>query len=177
MDSESIPELNGLGVFGSALSPDGIGNTDPSGLGEYMPQMPMGSELSGRRRPYTPEHLQAPPTTSALAQDAQFAPAPLGPPAPPPETKPPAKWPTGVAVVAVAGGAAIGGFLGGGWGLAAGALMAGAARNLCRAGMNWASDDPAKRAEAAKSGTVGVVGLGIGAWLAYKAVQSKREQD
>lgn len=71
-----------------------------------------------------------------------------------------------------AGGAGVA--LGGPWGGAAGVLLLGALRNGLRARRLWSTVD---RQEATRSGTMAVLGIGSGGYLAYRAYQSRNRTD
>lgn len=115
-----------------------------------------------------PKHLQ--PTTAASSPLVAAAPpgalAPLGP-APRRPSLVSARTRAGIGLLFVAGSGALGGWLAGGYGAGAGVALSAALRNILRAGRLAASG--ADRTEAIRSGTVAVVGIGAGAWLAYEA--------
>ncbi len=68
-----------------------------------------------------------------------------------------------------AAGLLVGGLVGGAYGAGAGVVGAGAIRNILRAKNDWSNPDPELRAEAAKSATMSIFGLGIAAMLGYHA--------
>lgn len=72
-----------------------------------------------------------------------------------------------------AGGLLVGGLVGGPYGAGAGVVGAGAIRNILRAKNDWSNPDPEARAEAAKSATMSIFGLGIAAMLGYHAWQDR----
>ena len=72
-------------------------------------------------------------------------------------------------LVIVAAGLVVGGLIGGPLGAAAGVVGAGAARNTLRAKEGWGDPDPEVRAEAGKSATMAIFGLGIAGMLIYQA--------
>lgn len=74
-----------------------------------------------------------------------------------------------MALVFAALGGGIGAVVGGPWGLGAGLLLVGAARNALRARQLWSAQAPEDREEAATSATMGVVGAAAGGYLAYRA--------
>jgi len=81
----------------------------------------------------------------------------------------------GITLLTVAAGAGIGALFGGAWGAGAGAFTFAAFRNGWRAKSTWGSTDEAVHAEAVKSMTVSVVGLGIGGYCAYRAHKLRNE--
>ena len=132
----------------------------------------------------------APPPIAAPGDQVYVPPdLPTAPPATPASTGPlplpsaasPAALPgsglaprtrSGLTIIALGVSAAAGAWLGGAWGAGAGVILTGATRNVWRA-RQIKSADAAVRAEAIKAGTVGLLGLGIGGWLAYKAYQTR----
>lgn len=82
----------------------------------------------------------------------------------------------GVSMLLAAAGAAAGGVLGGPMGIGIGLAGVGAARNLYRA-QGIASSDPAQQGAAARNLALGVVGLGIAGYLAYKLYSKDKDDD
>jgi len=74
-------------------------------------------------------------------------------------------------------GIGIGVAAGGAWGAAAGLLFAGALTNGYRAQKWWDSANPSEKHEAVVSSVFSAASLGVGAYLTYKAVQTKREEE
>jgi len=70
-----------------------------------------------------------------------------------------------------------GGLVAGPLGAAAGVVAVGAVRNTLRAKDGWAHPDPEMRAEAGKSATMAIFGLGIAGMLSYYAWQHRYEDD
>ena len=66
-------------------------------------------------------------------------------------------------------GLVVGGLVAGPLGAAAGLVSIGAVRNVLRAKNGWAAPDPETRAEAGKSATMAIFGLGIAGMLGYQA--------
>jgi len=62
-------------------------------------------------------------------------------------------------------------------GAAAGIVGVGAVRNTVRAKNGWADPDPEVRAEAGKSATMAIFGIGIAGMLSYYAWQHRDEYD
>lgn len=168
----------GLGEYldeETSEEPHALPQAAPRGpLVDTVTRGPEAPGAPGAARPY------APPGTRVSAASAPMSPtAPLGagPLAPAPAARPigqviPESWRTATGIVVVAAGAGIGYALGKWWGLGAGALLAGGARNAVRAGLNWGGPHDV-HAEAQKSAAVAVFGLGGGAVMAYKAVKSR----
>lgn len=75
---------------------------------------------------------------------------------------------TGLYIVLVGAGAAAGFLVGGAWGAGAGAMFVGAARNGLRARSEWRTSP----GDAAKSGTLAVLGAALGGYLAYRAARA-----
>lgn len=73
----------------------------------------------------------------------------------------------GLGLVAAAAGAGVGGAILGPAGAAMGLVGVGALRNLYRS-QHLASDDPSLRADAARGLALGVVGVGVVGYLAYR---------
>lgn len=88
----------------------------------------------------------------------------------------PAKTRAGMGAIAAACGAALGGVLGGPLGIGAGVAAVGAARNIFRS-QGIASSDSAQQSESVRSLALGVVGLGIAGYLAYKIYSSKDDDE
>ena len=114
------------------------------------------------------------------------APSPMPSPMPPgPVTPLPLPLPgdrslvmgAGKALVFVTGGLVLGWIAGGPVGGAAGAVTVGALRNLARTKDCWSSSSPDERAEAGKSLTMGIVGLGLATMLGYQAYKMKTESE
>lgn len=80
----------------------------------------------------------------------------------------------GLGLLLAVGAAGAGAALAGPWGAGAGLLLLGATRNVFRAQQLWAL--PEGRAEAGRSGTVALVGLGVGGYCAYRAYQSRKAE-
>jgi hypothetical protein len=72
-------------------------------------------------------------------------------------------------------GLVAGGLVAGPLGAAAGVVGVGAIRNTLRAKSGWADPDPEIRAEAGKSATMAIFGLGIAGMLGYYAWQRHDE--
>lgn len=70
-------------------------------------------------------------------------------------------------------GLVVGGLVAGPFGAGAGVVGVGALRNIMRAKDGWAAADPEARAEAAKSVTMAIFGLGIAGMLGYQAWQRR----
>jgi len=79
-----------------------------------------------------------------------------------------------VALIFAALGAGVGAAVGGAWGLGAGVLLVGSARNAIRARQLWGAPEERDREEAAKSATMGIVGVAAGGYLAYQAYRKDR---
>jgi hypothetical protein len=78
----------------------------------------------------------------------------------------------GLGFLLAIGTAGAGAALAGPWGAGAGLLLIGASRNVLRAHQLWSS--PESRAEAGRSGTVALVGFGVGGYCAYRAYQARK---
>ena len=74
-------------------------------------------------------------------------------------------------------GLVVGGLVAGPLGAAAGVSAVGAVRNTLRAKDGWAHPDPEVRAEAGKSATMAIFGLGITGMLGYYAWQHRYGED
>ena len=74
-------------------------------------------------------------------------------------------------------GLLVGGLVAGPLGAAAGVVAVGAVRNTLRAKDGWAHPDPEIRAEAGKSATMAIFGIGITGMLGYYAWQHRDEDD
>jgi len=74
-------------------------------------------------------------------------------------------------------GLVAGGLVAGPLGAAAGIVGVGAVRNTVRAKNGWADPDPEVRAEAGKSATMAIFGIGIAGMLSYYAWQHRDEYD
>jgi hypothetical protein len=116
---------------------------------------------------------------------------PIGPggtvPMPPPGPLPgPAPYPlppgpgdgslatgAGKALIFVTTGLVVGAIAGGPWGAGAGVALVGAIRNLARTKATWSSDRAEDRAEAGKSATMAIFGLGLAGMLGYQAYKQK----
>ncbi len=105
----------------------------------------------------------------------QVGPAPI--PAPAAAATPNASRRAGVALLFAGVGAGTGALVGGLWGAGSGLFFSGAAMNAFRARQLWSSDYADDRAEAVKSTVMSVVGLGLAAYLGYKANEARREDD
>lgn len=99
------------------------------------------------------------------------APAQVAPPVAPAASS--ARRGAGLSIVLTGGATIAGALLGGLYGAGAGLFGMGAARNLSRAHGLWASSDAAERGEAAKSATLGVIGLLISGYLGYRAYRKE----
>lgn len=82
----------------------------------------------------------------------------------------------GIGAIAAACGAAVGGVLGGPLGIGAGVAAVGAARNLYRS-QGIASADPDQQGESVRCLALGVVGLGIAGYLAYRIYSNDKDDD
>lgn len=121
------------------------------------------------------------PLSPADQPEAEAPPAePAAPPVPSPPAapltllqQPSARHAAGVQLLwtslALVGGAA----LGGPWGAVGAVLLTGGVRNLVRARAQWQGQ--AQPAEAGRSATIGVVGLGLGAYSFYNAFDNRRK--
>lgn len=65
---------------------------------------------------------------------------------------------------------------GGAWGAGAGLLLAGSAANAYRAQKWWGSPDASEKHEAVVSAIFSALGVGVGGYMAYKAVQARKEE-
>lgn len=83
----------------------------------------------------------------------------------------------GVTALVVTTGLIAGFAAGGPLGGAAGLLIAGGGANLFRAKRLWKSEEPELKREAGTSLTFGLVGLGVGGYLSYKAYESRDDDD
>jgi hypothetical protein len=81
-----------------------------------------------------------------------------------------------LSVLLAGAGGIVGAITGGLWGAGAGVLLGGAVRNAWRAQSGWSAADEATRNEAAKSATMGAIGLAAGGFLAYQAYTSKHKK-
>jgi len=97
-------------------------------------------------------------------------PAPVAPPVTPP---PSARRGAGLSIVITGAATIAGALVGGLYGAGAGLFGMGAARNLARAQRLWTSTDAAERGEAAKSATLGALGILIGGYLGYRAYRKE----
>lgn len=79
----------------------------------------------------------------------------------------------GKALVYVSAGLVVGALAGGAWGAGAGVALVGALRNLVRTKATWSSDSSEERAEAGKSATMAIFGLGLAGMLGYQAYKQK----
>lgn len=75
------------------------------------------------------------------------------------------------------GGLIVGGLVAGPLGAAAGIVGVGAARNTVRAKNGWADPNPEVRAEAGKSATMAIFGIGIAGMLGYYAWQHRDDYE
>lgn len=127
------------------------------------------SEYEGEFARSAPAPAQAP---VALQPQAVLTPALFTAPAPGGAPEATAlRRRAGVGLLLVAGAAGAGAVLAGPWGAGAGLLLLGASRNVLRAHRLWSA--PEGRAEASRSGTVALVGLGVGGYCAYRAYQAR----
>ena len=120
--------------------------------------------------PFLGESAEAPPQPAASS--APLAPVPAPSLAPAPATAPSSG--AGRALIFATGGLIAGALVGGAWGAAAGVVGVGAVRNLARVRALWQSPVEAERAEATKSATIGIVGVGLAGTLGYQAYKAKR---
>ena len=75
------------------------------------------------------------------------------------------------------GGLIVGGLVAGPLGAAAGVISIGAVRNTLRAKNGWADPNPELRAEAGKSATMAIFGIGIAGMLGYYAWQQRYDDE
>lgn len=151
---------------------------EPAPLTAYAPPADGDDAPIADDRRLAPEHLRA----HGDVTDPATQPAPPPPPTPPGGALAPAtvaEPPTGGSrtkagfslLGAVVSGAA-GYWLGGGYGAGAGVLYFGALRNAVRTAGTVGKDG----AEAAKAGTVTLLGLAAAGYLTYQAVQTRRQE-
>lgn len=98
--------------------------------------------------------------------------APL--PAPAPAVTPAAaRRRAGAAIVLTGVGVGTGALLGGAWGAGSGLFFAGALSNAYRSNTLWRSDFADDRREAVKTTVMTVIGVGLAAYLGYRARQAQ----
>lgn len=121
----------------------------------------------------------APPFTPPPPQpSAPSAPAPAPQPAQRPSlfADPMVRQGAGAQLVWVGVGLVSGAAVLGPWGALAGVSLVGSVRNLFRARQLWGDQQPEMRREAGRNVTVGVVGLGLGLYSVYHALEHRREK-
>ncbi len=135
---------------------------DDFGLGD----VPFGESPPSHQAPGPQESAAAPPPARVESRVAPSISWPMGFASGPPKPTA-ARARAGLGVVVAAAGAGVGGVLLGPTGAAMGLVSVGAIRNLYRS-QHLASDDPQLRSDAARGLALGVVGLGVVGYLAYR---------
>lgn len=114
---------------------------------------------------------EPPPPSPGIVPLGPEGPSPIGPP--PGDTA--LRRGATAALLWASAGLLAGGLVAGPLGAAAGVVGVGAIRNTVRAKGGWADPDPRVRAEAGKSATMAIFGIGITGMLGYYAWQHRGE--